>query len=412
MAIRQRLDLTDWVIHFVHDRDYKNESAYVLGERFHYTPYDFIKDHERRFEHWDHREEGSLANALSVLLRILVDGHIRRGWAFRNDRPTIYGPKAACCFTEMPLYALLEYSKARTKTSSVLPYGIALSREELFRAGGRPVIYGLTGEHREMAGQPIPRMLHSSCGIEPWEQYRYVAMNLDKDRWVDWSHEREWRWCDPKDQCTCPGLPIWLREEPIKFSRSLIMVKEEREVPIILNKIKELHDAGSSNYCDMYDKTALRRSRVLSLERLSSLDTVMKLDDLPSTQLSTFKRPKPSLSYIQRMRKVLAQASAAAAVAAKDYRENHPRSPTGHYIDVFGFASIEFYAPQTEFTEALILLESVDVTGGVGYKIKGVFEQHCGTMMLTQLEKAANAAKDILRENYPDVVFHVSSHMD
>ena len=416
MAIRQRLDLTDWVIHFVHDRVYKNETAYVLGERFDYTPYDFIKDHERRFEHWDLKDKESSfscnADALTVILRILVDGTIRRGWAFRNNRPTIYGPKAACCFTEMPLYALLEYSKARTKTSTVLPYGIALLREELFRAGGRPVIYGLTGEHREMAVESMPRMLHRSCGIEPWEQYRYVAMNLDKDKWMDWSHEREWRWCDPKDRCSCPGLPIWLKAEPIKFSRSLIMVKEEWEVPIILDKIKELHDAGYSNYYDMYDKAALRRSQVFSLEGLSSLDRVMKLDDLPSTQLSTFKKPSPSSAYIRRLRQVLEQASASAAVAAKDYRENHPRSQGGHYRDVFGFASLEFHAPQSEFTEALILLDVVKVIGGVGYSIMGVFERHCSTMMLTEFEMAANAARDVLRENYPDVHFYVSSRMD
>ena len=126
----------------------------------------------------------------------------------------------------MPLYALLDYARSRDSTHSVLPYGIALPRDEFYRAGGRPVIYGLTGEHREIKGSRLPRLLHPTCGIAPVEQYRYVAMSLDPNRRIDWSHEREWRWCDPNNDCSYPGLPIWLREEPHQFSRTFIMVGE------------------------------------------------------------------------------------------------------------------------------------------------------------------------------------------
>ena len=416
MAIRQRLDLTDWVIHFIHDRNYKNETSYVVGERFDYTPYDFVKGHKRKYDHWDIKDEESAgaydSNSLDVLLRILDDGHIRRGWSFRNDRPTIYGPKAACCFTEMPLYALLQYSKNKTSSSMVPPYGMALLRDELFRAGGRPVIYGLTGDHREVGGRLIPRLLQSGCGIESTEQYRYVAMSLGKERWIDWSHEREWRWCDPRNECSCPGLPIWLNAEPIEFSRSLIMVQNDEEVAIVLDKIKELYDARCGNYAEVYDKRALSSIRVFSLERLASLDELIKLDDLPSTSLSTFNTPKPSSDYICRLDDALDRASEAAAVAARDYRKTPPRSVSGHYQDVFGFAALEVHAPQSEFTEALISLGAVDIIGGVGYRIKGVFEHHCRTHMLTELERAARAARDILEECYPNVDFYVSSRMD
>jgi hypothetical protein len=416
MANRQRLDLSNWVIHFIHERNYKNETSYVVGDLFDHTPYDVAIDQKSKFDCWDIKDEQCASSydssSLAVLLRILDDGHIRRGWSFRNNRPTIYGPKAACCFTEMPLYALLQYSKDKTKSSMVRPYGISLLRDDLFRAGGRPVIYGLTGEHRELGGRLIPRLLQPGCGIEPDEQYRYVAMNLGEERWMDWSHEREWRWCDPRNECSCPGLPIWLDDEPIKFSRSLIIVQNDEEVAIILDKIKELYDARCGNYSEAYDKRALSNIRVFSLEQLASLNEPIRLDDLPWSSLNTFNKPKPSSEFIRRLEDALECASEAAALAAKEYRETHHHSARGHYQDVFGFAHLDVSAPQSEFTEALILLGVVDVIGGVGYRIHGVFEHHCRTHMLTEVEKAAMAARDVLRKCYPDVSFCVSSHMD
>jgi hypothetical protein len=414
--MRNRPDLTNWVMHFVHDRDYKNESDYVLGERFDHRPYDFLEACERKFEDWDHRDTeyplSSHANALGVLLKILDDGHIRRGWSLRGERATIYGPKAACCFTEMPLYAILDYAKARGSSKSVLPYGIGLPRHEFFRAGGRPVIYGLSGEHRETHGPGLPRLLHPSCGIAPQEQYRYVAMCLDDERRIDWTHEREWRWCDPSNSCRCPGLPIWLAEEPISFTRSLIFVNEEREVTIVLDKIKELYDAGSSDYSDIYSKKALADARVFSVERLVSLGELSRLDDLPSHRLSTFERPNPSAGDTEVLRRALAEASEAAALAARRYREEHPRSPNGHYIDSFGTASLMVDAPQSLLVEALISIGAVDAIGGVGYRIKGVFESHCRTGMLTEQERAAEAALKVLEGHYPGITLFVKSWLD
>jgi hypothetical protein len=54
--------------------------------------------------------------------------------ATRNGRPTIYGPRAACCFTEMPLYALLHYASARADSAVVDYDGVALLKSELFAA--------------------------------------------------------------------------------------------------------------------------------------------------------------------------------------------------------------------------------------------------------------------------------------
>ena len=141
--IRNRLDLSDWVIHFVHQRqsddnpqdlqeiaelegfdgnlrlpdyyDDKGNGHYIL------TPYE-------ENEYWIDEN----ADALDVLLKIPHDGYIHSGWSLRNCIPTIYGPKSAVCFTEMPLYALVQYAKFRGEYSGYVGnYGIAFRRKEI-----------------------------------------------------------------------------------------------------------------------------------------------------------------------------------------------------------------------------------------------------------------------------------------
>ena len=82
---------------------------------------------------------------------------------------TIYGPRAAVCFTEMPLFALEQYAEQRGK-DSVEKYAVGVLKRELFAAGWRPVIYGLGGKHMERRPQGTnfggwPRYLDPSCGL-------------------------------------------------------------------------------------------------------------------------------------------------------------------------------------------------------------------------------------------------------
>ena len=104
-----------------------------------------------------------------------------QGLSVVSTHSDIYGPKSAVCFTEMPLYALIDYVKARNKSGYADRYGIAFRREELFEAGARPVIYGLTGEHKEISSCESLcgfRVLSECTGIGLHEQYRYVYTNL------------------------------------------------------------------------------------------------------------------------------------------------------------------------------------------------------------------------------------------
>lgn len=124
MAQRQnRSDLSDWVIHFVHDRIEKDD-LYAMAEltKEEYgtrmqIPCYFDKDgnpHDLTDEYADNEFPiDDDATAFAILKKILHDGFFRSGWSLRNDNPTIYGPYSAVCFTEMPLHALIQYAKDR-----------------------------------------------------------------------------------------------------------------------------------------------------------------------------------------------------------------------------------------------------------------------------------------------------------
>ena len=250
-VMAQRKDLSDWVIHFVHRRNPDNDPFTQWGEEDSLRyPIAFAGDEEPVFTHCpEHDETDELAPdayAYSVLKKIVDDGHIRAGWSFRGGKPTIYGPRAAVCFTEMPLYALIDYAKVRADEDSVQTYGIALPKTEFFRAGGRPVIYGLSGDHHEISRidgsrWERPRMLSHVCGIAPHEQYRYVAKSLGGQRRIDWSHEREWRWTKNFTEDDIPGLAIWA-EEAHSFSEIVLVVQKEEEAKGLLDQLKTYHD--------------------------------------------------------------------------------------------------------------------------------------------------------------------------
>lgn len=95
----------------------------------------------------------------------------------------IVGDKTACCFQEVPLDAIAEnllYEDIEGKKTRYSAFGIRVHKGDVYRVGGRPVIYGNTEELKS---------------ILPSDQYwRIVNMNLtDSNNLIDWSHEREWR---------------------------------------------------------------------------------------------------------------------------------------------------------------------------------------------------------------------------
>ena len=421
-----REDLSTWALHFIHDFSPRADPAYqgINYDRYDWFPYHENKEKNDRFDSWkfsDNDFEDPAPDAFHVLLKIVTDGHIRATWAFRNSRPTIYGPRAAVCFTEMPLYALLEYADIRSD-ESVRKYAIGLLKHELFAAGGRPVIYGLSGKHTEnnkTTELSWPRKLAPSCGISETEQYRYVAMSSDTVRPIDWSHEREWRWVDHEDRCSCPGLPVWLSDEPVCFSSVFIVVPDRTEAEQVMNRLQELYDAGANNFDHLFCRRTLEATSVIALDGLEKGigeigDRHLRLEDIPAPYILKFDRPNAPRELLEKVRHVLFEAQIAAKDAEKRCFESAPRAADGRRVgDVAGWAHLYIHDAQSPLVAALLKLQAVFSVAGSGYyflNIGGLGGEKDSALCLA--EAAVGAAKSVFEKHFPTASFTIETRWD
>lgn len=306
-----RIDLSSWVIHFVHERTPETSFEALINEvieagelegytinkeniqfpDYYKSPNNPVSIFDRNFnEDW---VLDNNATAFDVLQRIIHDGFIRSSWSFRNGNPTVYGPFSAICFTEMPLYALIDYANTRQSGSGFVgKYGIAFKKNEIFMAGARNVIYGLSGPHKESAqGDPYwgygMRTLASDSGIGINEQYRYVHTKLSYDKNVDWTFEREWRLPVKDDHWGVPGLPFLLDRNSYNnpITDAFVIVETNEEKGIILDQLTNMYNSRCTNYGYDYDLGMLSRIGVISIEELSEHKSFsqIKIDDITKT---------------------------------------------------------------------------------------------------------------------------------
>lgn len=153
--------------------------------------------------------------AFDVLKQILTDGFLRATFAFydsksaREHRPAIRGPYKAVCYTEQPLRFFLQSIRASNQSIIMERYtefAIAVRKDDLFKYGGRPVLYSNDG----ILGTQLPPKEVIAWGYPPeaWVyegglpldlQYLWVGYDPTalwrRNYPVDWTHEREWRAC-------------------------------------------------------------------------------------------------------------------------------------------------------------------------------------------------------------------------
>ncbi len=131
------------------------------------------------------------------LLRCAIRSHrLWATWSVRGGKRTIFGPRPAVCFSEMPLAAFLESSRQREADGQAMSgYALTFPKSSMHALGANPVIYGLTDRNVTLpkGAEMAPRIFPSSVLPES-EQYRYVTYNPSGPYKVDWMHEREWRW--------------------------------------------------------------------------------------------------------------------------------------------------------------------------------------------------------------------------
>ncbi|MFA7335713.1 MAG: hypothetical protein WC028_02925 [Candidatus Obscuribacterales bacterium] len=392
------------------------------------------------------------SSSLDVLKQIISTGHLRAGWSFRGGRPTVYGPRGACCFTEMPLNALLKY--VQTGHRMVGNYGIALPKAEVFQRGGRPVIYGTSGNHSEdltgpetygipkeswieekLVAPSWPRILSESCGIGIHEQYRYVATNMGAFGRVDWTHEREWRWPFSLGD-ECPGLSLWLEDGEPPFSEILIFVETEAEALEILDHMKALYDADHYNEGDWYySQEKLAITKVFSLEKFDtkaarlSLESI-RLEDIPMHSLRTFQAPVATRETIDKLKTCIADARIAATEAVQKYEFEYPYGNHSENEQWFGHAQIMLRSSQSELVSAFQTLEQeqegeeefrvgrdgdihITALGQSGYLINGLKPWGISGSGAIGSDKAASRAIiETFSRHFPDVKFEINDYLN
>jgi hypothetical protein len=264
VGIPMRHDHTSWLVHFVRDRnpqqdfpgeDEDDAGAYAGGEL-----------------EWN-------ATAFSVLKTIVRLGGLIPGHSFRNGRTTIYGGHPVVCATEMPLYSFADYARQRSDPSKVSAYGIAFLKSDFFAAGGRPAIYGLSTEAVSYVSNTSTRRVFADTVLPIAEQYRFVAYNPTSTNWIDWSHEREWRWMargDDKDQVWAedysgvlgpvPALPLMKGcLDGRSFSKLCFIVWTSEEASELQELLTGFYLAGGNNYDTEFDRLLISRSRIIVL---------------------------------------------------------------------------------------------------------------------------------------------------
>lgn len=347
-----RHDQTDWLIHFVRDRNIDQD----------YPAYT-----EEEYEDLIGCELEPDARAFSVLLNIIKIG-LKPYYSFRNDRTTIYGGKPAICVTEMPIYSFAQYVKNRNDTKKISSYGIAFLKSEFFDAGGRPVIYGTTGKVELEVDEYNERIIKESI-LPIGEQYRYVAYNPSKntDRWIDWSHEREWRWRENnnpnativyEDYNSCmtesPGLPLFVdKKNGGFFSKIAIIVWSYKEADRIRKELTGYYLAQSNNYGIEFSKDVINDSFIIVLQEVIKEVEINKLINSQTIEgLQDARLIEPVVlhsnlqDYENTIKKALKLAAEAGENAAIEYQSGN------HKEGVCGFSDIctyEVTAPEIQY---------------------------------------------------------------
>jgi hypothetical protein len=118
-------------------------------------------------------------SAFKNLVSILQAGEIRGS----DKKGFIKGPNSAACFMDVPLQSLkyiLNESDSDPDNPRYEPFGIIVTKKWAYRHQCRPVLYLSNNELKKLK-------------ISREEQWRVVRLEVKKEQWISWIHEREWR---------------------------------------------------------------------------------------------------------------------------------------------------------------------------------------------------------------------------
>ncbi|MEZ8240316.1 hypothetical protein AB6C73_17790 [Vibrio splendidus] len=133
-----------------------------------------------------HLTKSSEKNSLVKVMFQILDQQKLKGSDTRSG--FIVGKDRAVCFQDAPVHSVcqncwfeqkLRKSGEANKTR-YNPSGFLFSKHHVYECGGRPVVYDKTAEAKKY--------------LRESEWWRIVNFDLaDESRFIDWTHEREWR---------------------------------------------------------------------------------------------------------------------------------------------------------------------------------------------------------------------------
>lgn len=405
-----RHDQTNWLIHFVRDRDIDQ---------------DYPVTTEEEFESLVGGELEPDASAFGVLLNILKVG-LKPYFSFRGGKTTIYGGYPAICATEMPIYSFAQYVKDRRNTKKVSAYGVAILKNEFFQAGGRPVIYGLSESSVNFEHNYYNYRVIDQSVISINEQYRYVAYNPSGDRWIDWSHEREWRWKETsdrratvcyKDHNFCmtesPGLPLFL--DPNSggfFSKVAIIVWSNEEAERIREILTGYYLAQSNDYGIEFSQNVISNSNIIVLENV--IDAVEKQKHINSQTIEGLNAAnllEPVMlhtnlnNYKQAVDDAFKLATNVGLQASLTYKAGN------HNHGLCGFASVitfDVTSPEVQY-----MLANGYASGPYDGMVRlNIARQWEFSQCIDYKEFICAKMRDSLRQSFPNISFYVDARLD
>lgn len=328
-----RHDQTSWLIHFARDRSPEAELPDDVSEMEELPP--LLLNGEIRDD----------APSYYVLRTILRLGGLLPGYSFRSGRTTVYGGQPVVCASEMPIYSLAQYVKGRSDTRSVSAYGVAFLKSEFYAAGGRPAIYGLSEDSvTYKVNSNLHRILDESV-LPIHEQYRYVAYNPSPRYWVDWSHEREWRWrvTGKGNESVCcmdtqgaidsvPGLPLLGGiENNCHFTKIYVIVWTRNEAEEIQKLLTGVYLAKANDYDTPFSREVISKSKIIILEEvIEAVDKHNVLDAQTIEGIEAASLVSPVVIHSAgdeaatgRVKSALRLATHAAEQAAAEFAANH-----------------------------------------------------------------------------------------
>jgi hypothetical protein len=228
----RRFDLSERLIHFFRKLDLEDGSAPE-------TP-----------ENWGghNLSEHTVFSAQFLLRCAIRNGCLWATWARRGNTRTIYGPRPAICFTDMPTAAFLETAAVRLKAGQkISTLALTFPKPAMFDLGARPAIDGLSGPPVTILTSGVQRTLPPDR-LPLHEQYRYVSYFPTGAYKVDWTHEREWRWPYPVEPVVEPDVVSSVADIPglnlyeVGLSGLGIIVHTKEQARFVLHDVLSLVD--------------------------------------------------------------------------------------------------------------------------------------------------------------------------